>query len=418
MSKDKLTIEERIVAIILFCYPVLLLNVKGGMNSLFFLLLAVSLVMLFKQRKLHNQILDSRTILLFLTMSSGLAAIFLSDLYHSDFILRHYDATSRLLLAVPMYLVLRNVNIHCFSWLQYGLPLGAISALLIVLLFPHHYVNTDRASITFLHPIYFGDLALMLGFLSLFSINWLNQDYKPVIVLKIFGLLAGIYVSIISQSRGGWLIIPILLTVWLILQNKKRGLIKLSYAFPLLLITLASSYFFVDIIQLRIDRIFLDLTDFSHGQTDTSVGQRLQLWKAALYLYGNNPIFGVGPDGFADSMAALSQSGFITKEAAQLGRGEVHNQILANLVSQGIPGLLSILSIYFIPLFMFIKSTKSNSNIKRTAGLMGICLTLGFFVFGLTVETFNIKMLASFYSLTLVVLLAVATHKQDDVSTT
>jgi O-antigen ligase len=41
---------------------------------------------------------------------------------------------------------------------------------------------------------------------------------------------------------------------------------------------------------------------------------------------------------------------------------------------------------------------------------MGMCLTLGFFVFGLSVETFNLKMTAAFYSLTVAVLLA-ATYK-------
>jgi O-antigen ligase len=41
---------------------------------------------------------------------------------------------------------------------------------------------------------------------------------------------------------------------------------------------------------------------------------------------------------------------------------------------------------------------------------MGICVTLGFFVFGLTVETFDLKMTAAFYSLTVAALLAIATH--------
>ncbi|MFA6970071.1 MAG: O-antigen ligase family protein [Gallionella sp.] len=412
MPANKLTSEERILAILLFCYPLLLLTVKGGMNTLFFMLVALSLFTIFKSRRERPQYLDGSAIAFMLVMASGVAAIFLSQLYHGNFSARHYDAASRLLLAIPVYLVLRNANIRTLSWLQYGLPLGAISALLVVLLIPGHYANSDRASTAFLHPIYFGDLALMLGLLSLFSINWLSRDSTSIVTLKTFGCLAGIYVSIISQSRGGWIAIPILLTVWLVMQNKKRGIIKLSYAFPLLLITLLASYFFVDIVQQRIDRIFLDLAAFSNGQADTSVGQRLQLWKAALYLYSNNPVFGVGPEGFANSMTALSQSGFITEEAAQLGRGEVHSQILANLVGLGIPGLFSILSIYFVPLFIFMRSTKSSSNAKRTAGMMGICLTLGFFIFGLTVETFNIKMLVSFYSLTLAILLAAATHHE------
>lgn len=380
---------------------------------MFFLLVALSLFTIFKSGRVHPKYFDGNAIAFVLAMSSGIAAIFLSQAYHGEFNPHPYDAASRLLLAIPIYLALRNSNTRTLSSFQYGLPLGAIAALLVVWLMQGHYIATERASTAFMHPIFFGDLALMLGFLSLFSINWLNQDSKSVIALKTFGCLAGIYVSIISQSRGGWIAIPILLAVWLVLQNRKRHFIKLSYAFPLLLLSLLASYYFVDIVQQRIDQIFYDLADFSNGQADTSVGQRLQLWKAALYLYGNNPVFGVGPDGFANSMTALSQTGFITQEAAQLGKGEVHSQILANLVELGIPGLLSILSIYFVPLFIFIRSTKSSSNTRRTAGMMGVCLTLGFFIFGLTVETFNIKMIVSFYSLTLAVLLATATHRED-----
>ena len=42
--------------------------------------------------------------------------------------------------------------------------------------------------------------------------------------------------------------------------------------------------------------------------------------------------------------------------------------------------------------------------------MMGMSVTLGFFVFGLTVETFDLKMTAAFYSLTVAVLLAITTH--------
>jgi hypothetical protein len=41
--------------------------------------------------------------------------------------------------------------------------------------------------------------------------------------------------------------------------------------------------------------------------------------------------------------------------------------------------------------------------------MMGLCLTLGFLIFGLTAELFNIKMIASFYGLTVAALLAGAT---------
>lgn len=411
MLTNKLTRDEGLIATLLFSYPILLLTVKGGMNTLFFILVITSLLMLYRQRRESKLALDGNAIAFGLAMCSGILALLLSQAYHGNLTAQPYDAASKFLLAIPVYLALRNASIRTLSWLQYGLPFGVIITLLTVLHMKGVYFYPGRASTAFLHPIYYGNLALMLGLLSLFSINWLEQDRAWLVILKIAGFLAGIYISVLSQSRGGWLAIPVLLIVWLVLQNKKRQIIKLSYALPLMLLALLASYFLVDIVHQRIDWIFNDIAEFSKGHADTSVGQRFQLWKAALYLYNHNPVFGVGPGGFANAMTTLSQSGIITEDAARLGRGEVHNQILASLVGLGIPGLLSVLSVYFVPLYIFWKSTGSNSNIKRTAGMMGVCLTLGFFIFGLTVETFNIKMLVAFYSLTLATLLAAATHK-------
>lgn len=400
-----------IISAILLCYPVLLFAMKGGMNSLFFLLVGLSCFTLVRQRQVHPKYFDNNATALAVAFSSAAIAIFLSQAYHGNFDPHPYDGASRFILAIPVYLVLRNVRLRTIASFQYGLPLGAMTALLLITFTSGHYSGTDRASTVFMHPIYFGDLTLMLGFLSLFSINLFNRDTPLLTALKILGCVAGIYVSILSESRGGWIAIPVFLTLWLVVQNKKQQYIRLTYALPLLVVTLLAGYFFIGIIQHRIDRIFYELANFSNGQADSSIGIRLQLWKAALHLYGNNPLFGVGPDGFAQSMTALRQSGFITPEAAKLGRGEVHSQILASMVGLGIPGLLSILAIYFVPLFMFCKATRSSVNAQRTAGMMGICLTLGFFLFGLSVETFNIKMIVSFYSLTLAVLLAIAHHQ-------
>ena len=36
----------------------------------------------------------------------------------------------------------------------------------------------------------------MLGFLSLFSINWIRKDSSPILMLKLAGFLAGLYMSI------------------------------------------------------------------------------------------------------------------------------------------------------------------------------------------------------------------------------
>lgn len=403
---NKYSRQDLFVAAVMFCYPILLLTVKGGMNASFFVLLAISLLVLVRDRHSAPPRFDAAARIFAVAMASNVAAIFLSQLAHGDFDPHPYDGASRFLLAVPVYLMMRKANLRITTVLQYAMPLGAISALCLAFLM----YKGGRVSTHFLDAIHFGDLALMLGFLSLFSINWIGPDRPVTLILKLSGLAAGTLVSALSGSRGGWLAIPVLLIALLFFQKKERMLNRLALTSVAMAVAAIAGYFLVDSIHQRTGDLINDLAAWSHGQTDTSLGIRLQLWKAALYLFWQHPLFGVGPDGFAQMMAPLSQSGFISETAAELGRGEVHNDILASMARLGIFGLLSILAIYLVPLAFFLKTVRSTDSLKRGAAQMGVCLVLGFVVFGLTVETINMKMVAAFYSLTVAVLLAAATN--------
>jgi O-antigen ligase len=197
-------------------------------------------------------------------------------------------------------------------------------------------------------------------------------------------------------------------------QNPKNSWPKRIGAISFILLIILLGYELVGIIQDRMDLIYHDLADFQLGNKDTSIGIRLQLWQTACYLFAAHPVFGVGPGGFAQMMTPLSNSDMLTPIAASYGRGEVHNELLAKASQLGIFGLISIVSVYVIPLVIFIRATRSRISHERSAAFMGICLVTGFFIFGLTVEIFNLKMTVAFYSLTVAALLAAAIHKPSD----
>jgi O-antigen ligase len=118
------------------------------------------------------------------------------------------------------------------------------------------------------------------------------------------------------------------------------------------------------------------------------------------------PLAGVGPEGFALEMAPMAEAGKLTPEAAYLGHGEVHNDILSKAAGMGIPGLIAILAGYLVPLWLFWKSTRSGHEQIRRSGILGVVFVSGIFVFGLTVEFLNLTMATAFYSFTVAVLLA------------
>ena len=414
-------IIQHIMMLTLLCYPILLLTNKGGMNGSLFVMLIVSLWWLcLSPKELIGRRWDNVDTKFTLAMTFPLLAVLLSQLAHGELIVPNYDGPSRFIFAIPIFIVLRRIsNGRLITVVQYSFPLGAIAALCIVLfglgLRNNVYFNNDifRATSNFIDLIHFGDFALLLGVLSLVSINWVQRDNLFLMLLKLTGLIAGLYVSIQSGSRGGWLIIPVLIGVLPFLKWRyKSQIVGIFIAATLLL--LISTYFWVGLIHTRIDDAFAELRGFMLGSENSSIGIRFQHWKAAFYMFKENPIFGVNSNGFPQAILDLSQRGIVTKQAALEGNSEAHSDILASTARLGIFGLLSSLALYFVPVIIFLSNGEPKSKIMKTSALMGVCFVFCFFIFGLTVEIFSLKLASSFYGFTLAVLLAGATSLHQD----
>lgn len=405
------SLAERTIPLLLFAYPILLLTVRGGVDWCFALLVLVSLYQLARSgAQATARTWDRVATIYLISMASLVLATFLSQAYHLQFNSHPYDGASRFLFGVPIYLMLRREPPGALKVLQYGFPLGAIASPFVLWLDPRDW-GDHRLGSSFLNPIHFGDLALMLGFLSLLAIDWERKDPRSVRMLKIAGLIAGISAAVETGSRGGWIAIPALLFVWLYYRGRRNSFARNSIIVAMMLFAAVAAYLLIPEVHGRIDSAIHNIVAFPRGNQDTSVGIRFQIWKAAVILFMQHPLFGLGPDQFKQMMMPLYHSGVISRMAAEYGQGEVHNEILVHSVNLGISGLASILSIYFVPLFFFVQSAKSASPSSRTAAILGIGLVTGFVIFGLTVETFDLKMTATFYSLTVAALLAAATNR-------
>lgn len=404
--KNKLAVT-RVIQVVLFAYPVLLLSVKGGMSASLFLLVALSIYLLYSTAKGSiRQDMDRDIILFSVAMSATIISVLLSQIFHMDNSARAFDFPSRFLFSIPIFFVLRNMDFKVIGILQYGLPAGAILIGIII----WSTGQTMFAKSSFAIHIHLGDMALMLGFLSALSINWTQKDSHLIVGLKVLGLAAGLYVSLLSGARGGWAAIPVFFLVWALMSSKFRQgpIARLSIASIVIVLVAVLSYYAVDIVHIRVDAAISDLK----SAPDTSLGVRFQLWGAAIQLFMQNPIFGVGADGFGLAMVGMADSGVITKVAADIGKGEVHSYYFAALARFGLVGLLSVVLLFFIPLWMFYKAMNSRHEFHRVAARMGLALVLGFMMFCVTVEMFNLKMIASFYGVTLAVLLAAATNRR------
>jgi O-antigen ligase len=342
-----------------------------------------------------------------IALCGPVAAVALSTLSHGHPLFRAWDSPSRFLLAIPIFLALRRAPPRIFVWADLSFALGAMSALALGLFMPRDW-GSGRIGSAFLNPIHFGDLALALGVLSAIALNWWRKDSVLWRAIKIAGLFAGVATSLLSGARGGWAAIPLvaLLIVWELGRNKP------FYWKVLMPVTVALLFGLVyglsGTVRERVDEVSSDLTQYTQGHRDTSVGIRLQLYEAASTLIAEHPVLGLGGDGFRDEMTSMAKQGALTPTAAQFGEGEVHNQLLAYMANYGIVGGLALLAIYIVPAVFFAAKLKSASRTTRRTALMGLSFVLMFFVFGLTVETFDLKSTVSFYATVLAVLAAIS----------
>jgi len=390
-----------LAALLLLVYPLLMLTVRGGMNGVFILALLVALLAWPFGRRQEGGLFGRRDIHLYVWAMFGLTiAIFISESYWQNYSGRSYDAASRNWLAIPIFLWLSRIGSQVFRSLQFAFPVAAIAGFLL----------TDeiwgRSGISTLDMIHFGDMELVLGVMSLFSLDWFGRDRAMLRVLKIVGFMAGVAASFASGSRGGWLAIPVFFIIFLYFYRHRIPFRMMAGVVAMANASMAVLYAFNGTISQRVNELENDIQHYQNGNRDTSTGIRWQLYSAAIDIFSRHPVVGVGPAGFAREMQPMTEAGKLTPEAANLGRGEVHNDVLSKTAGMGVFGLAAILALYLVPLKLFWKASQSATREIRRTGILGITFVGGIGVFGLTVEFLNLTMAAAFYAFTVAVLLA------------
>lgn len=389
----------------LLIYPASMLAVGGGMNAVFLLTLLIALMAWIARPSEMNAVTWKREWLIYAaSMAAMTLAILISQTYHQNYASHPHDAPSRYWLAVPVFLLLHRMRPTVFKGLQLAFPVAAIAG--FALAKGEGGYLAGRLKTDTMDLIHFGDFELMLGVLSLFSINWFGQDKLGWRILKLAGLAAGLAASFATGSRGGWLAIPVFAALFLYFKMGRVSPRMILGTVVALILSATLLYSFNATFQNRVNQLASDVAVFGQGNRDTSTGIRWQLYQAAADVFIRHPVFGVGPEGFAQEMKPLVESGKITPIAAELGQAEVHNDILSKAAGMGVFGLAAMLAIYLVPFRLFWRATGSALGQVRNAGILGVVFVSGFFIFGLTVEFLNLTMAVAFYSFTVAVLLA------------
>jgi O-antigen ligase len=302
--------------------------------------------------------------------------------------LRDYDAAARFLLTVPPLLVLCAWPARAEAFWS-GVAAGGIGGAIFAALHQTEVRQLTLGGVT--NPIQFGNISIVLGMLSLAGIGWALQQRQRVlwVILLALGTAGGIAGTILSSSRGSWLALPVCLLIVAVYYAMSHGRRALFAGIGATLVLLGGLYAkpdsdFRQRSDLAEKEVQAYLSDRTPDSSGTSVGQRLEMWRAGMTMIPGHLLLGVGKQGYLDRKQALIDAGQANPAIAP--HTHLHNDYLDALVKRGIPGLLGTLVVLLAPLWLFARRLHGAA---APYALGGVLLCTCYMAFGLTQAFFT-----------------------------
>lgn len=349
-------------------------------------------------------------------LTAPIVAVLASACLRSDFHDYEFDSPSRFLLASLFFLFSIKTRADIARYFQYTIPAALIITFLHQIFFQQPKLwGVDRMSTYFADPLVFGYVSLTFGLISFASINLTSKDPLPLILTKISGFGIGIYLSIMSGSRTGWLAVPIVLGI-LWFDKFKTSKHKINTKNTFLLISIVT-VFLLSVFALsptskdRLNIAFKEFIEYSwHGiAPDTSVGQRITFIRIASDLLVEYPVSGVGDTARQSFDMPENIKKYASPQSVHMALySGFHNQIITNTIRYGALGGIAAAMLFIVPFLIFMHQYKKGNNRNRHNSLIGIIFTVCFFVSSLSTEVFDLKYMASFYAVMISLLCASA----------
>lgn len=269
-------------------------------------------------------------------------------------------------------------------WL--GAATGAVLAFCVAI-YQLTHLGMERPEGFALSPITFGNNVLMLGAVGAMGrydpprriSNWFWYG------MTMLGFVAGIATSLISQSRGGW---PLILVVvpWIFLSDFAKAGTKLKIAFVAAVLALSATLYVHPLsgVNERLDSAYTGLAGwFETGKpVNESTGGRLELWRFGMSVWPEYPWLGHGEDGLLERKAELIKAGKLDPLVEKFTA--LHNEAIQLLVEKGLAGFVSWLVMFGAAFAAFYHASRHVGNGIRYLGHAGLVVVGGSLIFGFT----------------------------------
>ncbi|KIF46852.1 O-antigen ligase family protein [Vibrio owensii] len=263
-----------------------------------------------------------------------------------------------------------------------------------------------------INPIPYSSVSVGACVGSLFFL--LSRSGRSIQLLMIVTFALSLNVIIFSESRGTALaVFSVSVLIILFFMHLKIDIIRKVVIIFLILVS--SLIVNANLIQNRMDRTSNEIAQIESGNMNSSIGLRLQIWKAGIYLIKDKLLVGYG-DNHRKAKETLLDQGVITQDVVKFTH--YHNELINAWVLNGLVGVIMILSMLFVPFYLckkiiyryarseklgFSKSSVHNLYVQQS--IVGVFITLGYAVAGLTDVPFQFSITISFYMSSLFVIL-------------
>ncbi|MGK5050941.1 O-antigen ligase family protein [Janthinobacterium sp. RB2P8] len=376
-----------LTSVCVFLFSALALAVNSGYSLGALVLLLASSWLLWKRPRLN---LQRRDYLLLGTLLLYFFVYTANMLYHAD-PARELDMPLRALLAVPVLLLLLAYPPRPSAWwggLAIGAMMGAAMAFwqLIVL-------HLERPQAATSNAIHYGNVSMLLGMLALCGLGW-AQEQRHRMTWSIFllaGALTGVLGSVVSGSRGGWLVLPVCGCLFSYYYSKGRGARYLAAMLGTLLAACILAYTLPNSrVPQRVAVAVNDIKQFQDSDNvTTSIGQRMEMWRTALTLSSNHIWLGMGRNGYLAAKQQLADAGKMN--AVIKDHTNAHNDYLDALVKRGIIGVLALLALFLVPWVLFARALRHDAAPAQPYALAGVVLCTCYMIFGLTTSSLTLN---------------------------
>jgi O-antigen ligase len=239
------------------------------------------------------------------------------------------------------------------------------------------------------HHIWFSNINALGLYTAVSFLLFSRQGRVPRSRIFLYCSVAlGLLCILLSLSRTAWFGIALTAAIMTFLMNKNKRIFFITVTITAAACVVA--YLFIPFVHERIDFIVSDITLFLAGKTETSLGMRLLMWKAAIMMFLSDPLVGVGTGDYGLTMTAYVAAGQFPDFLLQFN--QPHNMYLFALATNGLVGLAALLYVFYRVVAVALPRLQGNEG-ERLFSFLAVAAAVHFLIAGFMDSFFNIQIL-------------------------